>query len=52
MFFCAQAVGKIMIRQHSGKIINTASVSAVLGHPKRAIMPVPKAVSFDDKGST
>ena len=37
MFFCAQAVGKIMIRQHSGKIINTASVSAVLGHPKRAI---------------
>jgi NAD(P)-dependent dehydrogenase (short-subunit alcohol dehydrogenase family) len=33
MFLCAQSVGKVMIKQGGGKIINTASVSAVLGHP-------------------
>lgn len=33
MFLCAQAVGKVMIKQRAGKIINTASVSAKLGHP-------------------
>jgi NAD(P)-dependent dehydrogenase (short-subunit alcohol dehydrogenase family) len=33
MFICAQTVGKVMIKQGGGKIINTASVSAVLGHP-------------------
>ena len=33
MFICAQTVGKVMIRQGGGKIINTASVSAKLGHP-------------------
>jgi NAD(P)-dependent dehydrogenase (short-subunit alcohol dehydrogenase family) len=33
MFNCAQAVGKVMIQQGGGKIINTASVSAKLGHP-------------------
>jgi len=33
MFLCAQAVGKVMIEQRAGKIINTASVSAKLGHP-------------------
>jgi NAD(P)-dependent dehydrogenase (short-subunit alcohol dehydrogenase family) len=33
MFLCAQAVGKVMIKQGKGKIINTASVSAKLGHP-------------------
>jgi len=33
MFICAQAVGKVMIKQRRGKIINTASVSAKLGHP-------------------
>jgi 2-deoxy-D-gluconate 3-dehydrogenase len=37
MFFTAQAVGRVMVRQGRGKIINTASVSAVLGHPERAI---------------
>lgn len=36
MFFCAQAVGKVMLSQGSGKIINTASVSSFLGHPQRA----------------
>jgi len=33
MFVCAQTVGKVMIKQRGGKIINTASVSAELGHP-------------------
>jgi NAD(P)-dependent dehydrogenase (short-subunit alcohol dehydrogenase family) len=33
MFLCAQAVGKVMIKQQGGKIINTASVSSRLGHP-------------------
>jgi len=33
MFICAQAVGKIMIKQGGGKIINTSSVSGKLGHP-------------------
>jgi NAD(P)-dependent dehydrogenase (short-subunit alcohol dehydrogenase family) len=33
MFICAQGVGKLMIKQGGGKIINTASVSAKLGHP-------------------
>lgn len=33
MFICAQTVGKVMIKQRGGKIINTASVSAELGHP-------------------
>ncbi len=33
MFICAQTVGKVMIKQKGGKIINTASVSAQLGHP-------------------
>jgi NAD(P)-dependent dehydrogenase (short-subunit alcohol dehydrogenase family) len=33
MFICAQAVGKMMIKQGGGKIVNTASVSSKLGHP-------------------
>ena len=33
MFICAQNVGRIMIEQGKGKIINTASVSGKLGHP-------------------
>jgi NAD(P)-dependent dehydrogenase (short-subunit alcohol dehydrogenase family) len=33
MFTCAQSVGKVMIRQKRGKIINTSSVSGKLGHP-------------------
>lgn len=34
MFFMAQAVGKEMVARGSGKIINTASVSSVRGHPR------------------
>jgi len=33
MFICAQAVGKVMIGQKKGKMINTSSVSGKLGHP-------------------
>ena len=41
-FFVAQEVGKQMIRQKKGKIINTASVSAVRGHPNLAIYAASK----------
>jgi 2-dehydro-3-deoxy-D-gluconate 5-dehydrogenase len=33
-FFCAQAVGKVMISQGRGKIINTASLLSAIGGPK------------------
>ena len=35
-FFCAQAFGKIMVRQNGGKIINVSSQSGKLALPKRA----------------
>lgn len=35
-FFCAQAVGRGMVEQRSGKIINMASTFAQLGFPGRA----------------
>jgi len=37
-FFVAQEVGKYMIKQKKGKIINTASVSAVRGHPRDTLI--------------
>ncbi|MDI3533775.1 MAG: 2-dehydro-3-deoxy-D-gluconate 5-dehydrogenase [Thermosediminibacterales bacterium] len=42
IFFMAQKVGKVMIKQKKGKIINTASVSAVRGHPNLAIYAASK----------
>jgi NAD(P)-dependent dehydrogenase (short-subunit alcohol dehydrogenase family) len=36
LFFCCQAVGKVMIEQKRGNIINMASVDAVIGAPKLA----------------
>ena len=36
VFFCAQAVGKVMIEQRAGKIINTASLLSVIGVPNTA----------------
>lgn len=42
IFFMAQAVGKVMIRQKAGKIINTASVSSVRGHPNLAVYAASK----------
>ena len=36
MFLCAHAVGRVMVKQSTGKIINTASVSSALGHPNSA----------------
>lgn len=41
-FFVAQRIGKVMISQNKGKIINTASVSAVRGHPKLSIYAATK----------
>lgn len=34
LFFCCQAVGKVMIEQRRGNIINMASIDAVIGAPK------------------
>jgi len=42
IFFTAVAVGKIMINQGSGKIINTASVSAARGHLNMALYTMTK----------
>jgi len=35
-FLCTKAAGKVMIKQRSGKIINVASVSGVMGNPGQA----------------
>ncbi len=37
LFFCAQAVGKEMIRQRKGKIINVSSQSGSVGLPQRSV---------------
>ncbi len=36
VFFCCQAVGKEMIKQRRGKIINISSISGVAAYPMRA----------------
>jgi NAD(P)-dependent dehydrogenase (short-subunit alcohol dehydrogenase family) len=36
VFFCAQAVGRVMIEQRKGKIINISSQSGQVGLPQRA----------------
>jgi NAD(P)-dependent dehydrogenase (short-subunit alcohol dehydrogenase family) len=36
LFFCAQAVGKVMIKQRRGKIINVSSQAGCVGIPQRA----------------
>jgi len=39
-FLCAQAAGKIMLKQESGKIINMASVSGIKGAPPEAVQAI------------
>jgi len=43
VFFCSQAVGKEMIKQRSGKIINIASVNGMVAFPERACYSCAKA---------
>lgn len=42
IFFVAQKVGRVMIEQKRGRIINTASVSSVRGHPNLSIYAATK----------
>ena len=43
VFFCSQAVGKEMIKQKSGKIINIASVNGIVAFPERVCYSCAKA---------
>jgi len=43
VFFCSQAVGKEMIKQRSGKIINIASVNGMVAFPERVCYSCAKA---------
>jgi NAD(P)-dependent dehydrogenase (short-subunit alcohol dehydrogenase family) len=43
VFFCSQAVGKQMIKQKSGKIVNIASVNGIVAFPERACYCAAKA---------
>lgn len=43
LFFCCQAVGRGMVARGSGKIINMASVNAVIGWPRRLVYSATKA---------
>ena len=37
VFLCAQAVGKVMIKQRKGKMINIASIAGMVGTPHHAV---------------
>ena len=37
IFLCAQAVGKVMVKQRKGKIINIASIAGMVGTPHHAV---------------
>ncbi|HWG41016.1 MAG TPA: SDR family oxidoreductase [Candidatus Acidoferrales bacterium] len=39
-FLCAQAAGKIMLKQESGKIINMASVAGIRGAPPETVQAI------------
>ena len=43
VFLCTRAVGKIMLKQRSGRIINIASVSGLMGNPGQANYSAAKA---------
>lgn len=42
-FLCCSAVGKVMIKQKRGKIINLGSVAGVMGHPRMSHYAAAKA---------
>lgn len=42
-FFCLRAAAKIMLRQRSGRIVNVASVAALVGNPGQANYSAAKA---------
>ena len=37
VFLCAQAVGRVMIEQRSGKIVNIASITGLRGEPPEVL---------------
>ncbi len=43
VFFCSQAIGKEMIKQRGGKIINIASVNGIVAFPERVCYSCAKA---------
>ena len=47
VFICCQAVGKVMIKQHSGKIINVSSVRGRYGTPHSGVAYAPSKGAID-----
>ena len=46
-FLCCQAVGRVMIKQNGGKIVNMSSIRAILGTPMGAVAYGPSKGAVD-----